>query len=45
MRRIFTIKTSDEILLRSDQLLVVASERIAFAAQYPDAAVLINNIN
>jgi len=43
-RRMFTIKSSDEVLIRSDQLLVVASERLAFAAQYPDAAVLIENI-
>ena len=43
-RRIFTIKTSDEVLLRSDGLLVVASERIAFAPTYDKAIVLINNI-
>lgn len=27
-RRIFSIKSSDEVLIRSDQLLIVASERI-----------------
>ena len=43
-RRIFTIKSSDEVLIRSDQLLVVAAERLAFAAQYPDAIVPITNI-
>jgi len=43
-RRIFTIKTSDEVLLRSDGLLVVASERLAFAPTYSQAIVTINNI-
>jgi hypothetical protein len=43
-RRIFTIKSSDEVLLRSDQLLIVASERIAFNAQYAQAVVRIDNI-
>lgn len=43
-RRVFTIKSSDEVLLRSDQLLVVASERIAFNAQYCNAITQIVNI-
>jgi len=43
-RRIFNIKSSDEVLLRSDQLLIVASERIAFNAQYCNAVVKITNI-
>jgi HK97 family phage major capsid protein len=43
-RRVFTIKSSDEVLLRSDQLLIVASERIAFNAQYCQAIVKITNI-
>ena len=43
-RRIFTIKTSDEVLLRSDGLLVVATERLAFAMTYPQAVVKIENI-
>jgi len=43
-RRIFTIKSSDEVLLRTDQLLIVASERLAFQAQYCDAIVKITNI-
>ena len=43
-RRVFTIKSSDEVLLRTDQLLVVASERIAFSAQYCQAIVKITNI-
>lgn len=44
-RRVFTIKSSDEVLLRSDQLLIVSSERIAFNAQYCDAVVTIDNIS
>jgi hypothetical protein len=43
-RRIFTIKSSDEVLIKSDQLLIVASERLAFAAQYCEAIVTIDNI-
>jgi len=43
-RRIFTIKSSDEVLLRSDQLLIVASERLAFNAQYCEAITKIVNI-
>jgi len=43
-RRVFTIKSSDEVLIRSDQLLIVASERIAFNAQYCEAVVTIDNI-
>lgn len=43
-RRIFTLKSSDEVLLRSDQLLIVASERISFAAQYTEALASIYNI-
>jgi hypothetical protein len=43
-RRIFSIKSSDEVLIRSDQLLIVASERIAFAAQYAQAVCKIINI-
>lgn len=43
-RRVFTIKSSDEVLIRSDQLLIVASERIAFKEQYCQAIVKITNI-
>ncbi len=43
-RRIFVIKSSDEVLIRSDQLLIVASERIAFQAQYSEAVNKIINI-
>jgi hypothetical protein len=43
-RRMFTIKTSDEVLIASDQLLVVASERIAFGVQYCNAISTITNI-
>jgi len=43
-RRIFTIKSSDEVLLRTDQLLIVASERLAFQAQYCESVVKITNI-
>lgn len=43
-RRIFTLKSSDEVLLRSDQLLIVASERISFGAQYAEAIASIINI-
>lgn len=43
-RRVFTIKSSDEVLIKSDQLLIVASERLAFAAQYCQAIVTIDNI-
>jgi len=43
-RRIFVIKSSDEVLIRSDQLLIVASERLAFAAQYSEAVNKITNI-
>ncbi len=43
-RRIFTIKSSDEVLIRNDQLLIVASERIAFNTQYCNAIVKITNI-
>jgi len=43
-RRIFTIKSSDEVLIRTDQLLIVASERLAFNAQYCQAVVKIVNI-
>lgn len=43
-RRQFVIKTSDELLLRSDGLLTVSSERIGFAGSYPDAITTINNI-
>jgi hypothetical protein len=43
-RRVFNIKSSDEVLIRSDQLLIVASERLAFNTQYCDAIVKITNI-
>jgi len=43
-RRIFTIKSSDELLIQTDQLLMVASERLAFKAQYTDAIVKVSNI-
>lgn len=43
-RRVFTIKSSDEVLLRTDQLLIVASERLAFKCQYNDAVVKLINI-
>jgi len=33
-RRVFTIKVSDEVLVRTDQLLIVASERLAFKGQH-----------
>lgn len=43
-RRVFTIKSSDEVLIRSDQLLVVGSERLSFAAQYVQAISIATNI-
>jgi hypothetical protein len=43
-RRVFVIKSSDEVLLRSDQILIVGSERIAFQAQYSEAVAIANNI-
>jgi hypothetical protein len=43
-RRVFVIKSSDEVLLRSDQILIVGSERIAFQAQYPEAIATAENI-
>lgn len=43
-RRVFNIKSSDEVLIRSDQLLIVASERLAFNTQYCESIVKITNI-
>ena len=43
-RRIFTIKSSDELLIKSDQLLIVASERLAFQEQYCQGIIRIINI-
>jgi hypothetical protein len=43
-RRIFVIKSSDEVLIRSDQILIVGSERISFQGQYPEAIATAENI-
>lgn len=43
-RRTFTIKTSNEVLIQSDALLLVASERISFKAAYSDAMVKMTGI-
>jgi len=43
-RRVFVIKSSDEVLLRSDQILIVGSERISFQAQYPEALATATDI-
>ena len=43
-RRVFVIKSSDEVLLRSDQILIVGSERIAFQSQYSQAVAIATDI-
>lgn len=43
-RRVFVIKSSDELLIRSDQILIVSSERIAFQAQYSQAIAIADDI-
>lgn len=43
-RRKFMIRTSAEVLIASDQLLVVPSERVAISPQYADAIVKIVRI-
>lgn len=43
-RRVFVLKSSDEVLLRSDQILIVASERISFAPQYAEAIATATDI-
>jgi len=43
-RRLFTLKASDIPFMLADQLLLVATERIALAAQFRRAVVKIDNI-
>lgn len=43
-RRKFQIRSSDEVLMANDQILVVASERIAGTEAYADAMVVAKNI-
>jgi len=43
-RRMFEIQASNEVLMAQDQVLIVASERLAFAGSYNDAIVKIQNI-
>lgn len=43
-RRVFEIRSGGEVLMANDQILVVASERLAFAATYEDAIVKISNL-
>lgn len=43
-RRQFEIKAGNEILMATDQTLIVASERIAFAATYEEAIVKITGL-
>lgn len=43
-RRKFQIKSSEHVLMTSDQFLLVPSERVAMASAYPDAIVKVTNI-
>lgn len=43
-RRQFEIKAGNEVLMATDQTLIVASERLAFNATYEDAIVKISNL-